>query len=113
MYKHGRHSELQQSAAKPTRGLSIFLLERDSRLFPKFYIVVSSAYSFVYITADHIEFKLPEYEIMDHEIDWCLKSVQYTVNIMGNDGPTIMCVTSKISFHISFQVPYAKRIHYW
>jgi hypothetical protein len=30
----------------------------------------------VYIIADHIEFKLPEHEIMDHEIDWCLKSVQ-------------------------------------
>jgi hypothetical protein len=59
LYKHGRYSGLQQSAEKATRGLSIDLSECDIKLFLKFCIVVSSAYSFAYI----IEFKSTEYEI--------------------------------------------------
>jgi hypothetical protein len=69
LYTSGRYSGLQQAAPRLARVLSIDLPERDIGLFLKFYIVVSSVYSSVYIIADHIEFKLPEYEIMDHEID--------------------------------------------
>jgi hypothetical protein len=60
---------VDSSDAHEEGGLSIDLPKRDIGLFLKFYIVFSPVYSFVYIIADHIEFKLPEHEIMDHEID--------------------------------------------
>jgi hypothetical protein len=51
------------------KGATTDLPQRDSALFQKVDIVVTPACSFVCVIADHNEFKLPEYEIMDHEID--------------------------------------------